>query len=107
MGTQTQEPCGSLKENLTCTSVSAQYADVGVPIKLRPSATVGNLETECCGAPALSIRPWQGENCSCGCEVIITQTICMRIPVIYDTVADIGEITVNCKKNSNCGFSTL
>ncbi|MEG1687102.1 MAG: hypothetical protein RR022_02945 [Angelakisella sp.] len=98
----TQTSCGDQKENTTCTSVSAQYMDVSVPIWLRPFATVGTLKTECCSEPVLSLRSCQGTNGSCGCELTITQTICVRIPVEYDTYAEVGEPLVCCKKSQPC-----
>ncbi|MEG0369998.1 MAG: hypothetical protein RR593_08360 [Hungatella sp.] len=94
-----QESCTCPEAQVTCTGVSAYYADLSVPIKIRPYAIVGNLETVCCGDPIISCRTGQGNNGSCGCEITITQTICIRIPVEYGTLADIGDTCISCKKN--------
>lgn len=102
MNEQTQEACSHEKEGLTCTSITSQYADVSVPLKLKPYAVVGKLATECCGDPVIALRQCQGVNCSCGCEITITQTVCIRIPVKYGVEADISDTAILCKKNLNC-----
>ncbi|SHK44175.1 hypothetical protein SAMN02745243_02955 [Hespellia stercorisuis DSM 15480] len=99
----TQESCGHQKECSTCTSVTSHYAAVSVPLKLHPYATVGELEMECCGEPVITLRPSQGTNSSCGCELTVTQTICVRIPLEYGTTADVGETSAICKSKPNCG----
>lgn len=102
MNEQPQALCAEKQQPITCTSVTSQYADVSVPLKLSPYANVGALVTECCGEPVLALRPCQSGNCSCGCEITITQTICIRIPIEYGTAADVGGTTAICKKNCNC-----
>lgn len=102
MNEQPQESCVDVRENLTCTVVTSQYADVSVPMKLKPYANVGELVTECCGEPVIALRSCQGANCSCGCEITITQTICIRIPMEYGTETDVGDTTAICKRNPNC-----
>ncbi|MEG2002785.1 MAG: hypothetical protein RR107_06815 [Clostridia bacterium] len=87
------------ENNDTCSSESAQYATVSVPINLKPYGNVGNVKTECFGQPTVTFAPRQGVNGSCGCEIVITQTICIRIPIEYGTVAQIGSTCFNCKKN--------
>ncbi|MEG0036222.1 MAG: hypothetical protein RR147_03815 [Oscillospiraceae bacterium] len=96
-----QELCGCERENLTCTSTTSQYADVSVSLKLKPYAIVGKMSTECCGEPVIALRPCGSG--SCQCEITITQTVCVRIPIEYGTEADIGETKTNCKKNCGCG----
>lgn len=103
MDTQKQEYCAFKNENNNCTSVSSHYSDVRVPVNLKSYATVGDLVTQCCGEPTVSICPTKVGMCSCGCEIVITQTVCVRIPVEYGTVADVGKTTVRCKGNAGCG----
>ncbi|MEG0830641.1 MAG: hypothetical protein RSD88_08660 [Anaerovoracaceae bacterium] len=86
---------------LTCTSVHSQCAEVSVPLELKPYATLGELETECCGEPIITLHQNQGSTCSCGCELTITQSVCIRIPLEYGTKADVGETTSCCKRTSN------
>lgn len=103
MEEQKQESCVSPNSDTsTCTNISTQHVDVGVPIKLKPYAIIGEVETVCTGNPVVSLRGGQGVNCchccGCGCEIMITQTIAIKIPVTYGTSADVGETIVNCKK---------
>lgn len=102
MNEQKQEACSREKESLTCTSITSQYADVSVPLKLMPYAVVGKLVTECCGEPVVALRQCQGSSTSCGCEITITQVVCTRIPVEYGVEADVGDTAVICKKSLNC-----
>lgn len=94
-----KEGCMNHNKTTTCTSVSVQNADVSVPIKFKPFTTVGVPQTTCCGEPTITIRPNQGPNCCCSCDILITQEICIQIPIEYSTVVDIGESCANYKKN--------
>ncbi|MEG0144933.1 MAG: hypothetical protein RR739_02590 [Clostridia bacterium] len=94
--------CACEQDGLNCTSVAAQYVDVSVPLKLKPYAIVGDLTTECCGEPVVSLRPCPGGNCCCGCEITITQTLCVRIPVRYGANADVGDATSLCLRAPHC-----
>lgn len=98
---QPQDDCARQDKNFTCTSISSQYSDVSLPIKLRPYVSVGDLKTECVGEPIVALRASHNATCSYGCEITITQTICMSIPIEYGATADIGEAVANCKKCPN------
>lgn len=102
MGNQAQEPCDRQNDGITCTNVSTQYADMSVPVRLKPYAIVGEVETECCGDAVITQRQCQGSVCPCGCEMTITQAVCIHIPIEYGTNAEIGDTVVVCKKTSGC-----
>lgn len=95
-----QESCTHRIQSLTCTSIASQYADVDIPIKLKPYAHLGEIETECCGEPVIEMRQNHGRGC--GCEIVVTQKVCIRIPIEYGMAAHIGEIAASCKKNFSC-----
>lgn len=79
-----------------CTKIGYQYADVSVPVELKPNVKIGKIETECCGEPLVCCT----ENpAGKGFEALITQKICIKIPIKYNVCADIGETQVNC----DCG----
>lgn len=79
----------------TFTGVGVQYADVSLHIKAKPHAGIGMITADCCGEPTVAVH----QACSdTGCEIIITQSICIRIPVLYSTTAEVEELTVSCKK---------
>lgn len=82
-----------------CSKINYQYADIGVPVKVTPYAKVGRIKTECVGEPTVQC----GDNCSKrkdGCEVFISQNICVRIPIEYGAATRVGEPVINCGK---CG----
>ena len=78
-----------------CFKVSYQYADISVPVEIKPTATVGDIEVECCGDSIITRK----EKCGNSCEIIISQKICIKIPVSYNVSAKVGESAVNCKSN--------
>lgn len=79
-----------------CLRISTQMADVSLPVRLRPSAVIGEIRTECCCEPSVSVRPL---GCGrCGCEIVITQTVCISIPVEYGAEAQAGDPMVICRR---------
>lgn len=95
MDEHTEQICVCPDESVTCTSVSAQYADINIPIKAKPYASIGTVTTDCCGEPIVTVR--QACGC-CGCEITITQSLCIKIPVVYGTTVEVGKFEVNCKE---------
>ena len=89
------ECCGA-DAGTACTGVAAQLVDVSLPIKIKPSAVVGEIDTECCGEPVVTIR--QSTCCGKGCHIIITQSICITIPVEFSADAEEGEISAVCRR---------
>ena len=91
------------KEHHACTRVTYQYAEVSVPVKVKPIAKVGKIETQCCGNPIITDHMKKDDDCECKgvCELEITQTICVKIPIEYCAITDIGENKVKCGDVSN------
>ncbi len=85
------------QNNSTCVSVGSQCAQVSLPVNLKPYALLGEIKTECCGEPNISLRT----GCSGKYEMIITQTICIKIPIEYGACVRTGGIYVNCNQNTN------
>lgn len=94
------EDCRCECSGSTCQSTVAQFADLSLPVKLKPYALLGRASTTCCGDPVVTIK--QSCSCTAGCEIIITQGICISIPVEYGTVIDPGELIVYCRKSPCC-----
>lgn len=70
-----------------------QYADISVPIELEPHVEVGNVDTECCGEPDVAcIR----NECGNICEVVITQKVCVKIPLRFCVTACERESSISC-----------
>lgn len=81
-------PC----DGKSCTKVSYQSADVSVPIEIKPDVTVGRIEVECCGEPVVK----RGGSCHNSCDVVISQKICVKIPLKYDVCTKVGDSVVEC-----------
>lgn len=98
----TENKCIPQYESTTCTSVVSQCADVSVPIKLKPYVLIGKVAAECCGEPIITLRQNQVVNCSCTCEITITQTVCMRVSLEYGTEIDVGDTRSTCASTLRC-----
>lgn len=89
--------CARESREVTCTAVSAQYADVSLPVQVKPYAVVEQVETVCCGDPVVAVR--RASDCGCtGCEITITQSVCVRLSVKYGTDAEAGDVMVSCRQ---------
>lgn len=108
------------KPEHACNRVNYQYADVSVPVKVKPFAKVGKIDVECCGEPVIYYKKGGCfENGSCEdrpydkeelvdfdkkpgkhdiCEILIKQTIYVKIPIQYGAFVDVGDEYVQCGK---------
>ena len=86
-----EQPC----KCSSCSATGYQYADISIPIEICPDISIGQIETECCGAPTIVCCEY---NC-CYCEVILNQKICIKIPVKYNVTAIAGESCICCDCN--------
>ncbi|MEG0874911.1 MAG: hypothetical protein RSB05_03350 [Clostridiales bacterium] len=102
MAEKKQHDCGCEKENSTCLNKTAHYAEIGLPLNIIPYATVKKVSTQCCGEPI--IAPFSSQS-PCGCDIFITQALCIRVEVEYGSTVNQGDATVNCKPNSTCADS--
>ncbi|MEG1743053.1 MAG: hypothetical protein RR246_02690 [Clostridia bacterium] len=80
-----------------CSKISYQYAKIGVPVEIKPNVSVGKITSDCCDEPIVCCK----SRCDNSCSIIISQNICIKIPIKYDIGADIGESFVTCE-NKNC-----
>ncbi|MBQ7033946.1 MAG: hypothetical protein IJN25_09865 [Clostridia bacterium] len=71
-----------------CVKTEHQKADVSVPIQLKPKATIGDIVMECCDEPEVKCHEDKHKNV---CEVIVTQKVCIKIPIRYQISACAGE----------------
>lgn len=82
-----------------CTNISYQYAAVSLPVEIKPTAKMGEIEVECLGDPFMECRE---NRCKKTCEVTILQNIRVRIPITYKVVACAGDATVECCCDEPC-----
>ena len=76
-----------------CVKTGYQYANVSVPIELKPSTKIGDIVVECCSEPVVDCCENKCEN---KCEITVTQKVCIKIPIHYQIDACVGESVINC-----------
>lgn len=77
-----------------------QYADITIPVELKPEAVIERLETICCGEPAVSCCQYPESNT---CEVTVTQTISTRISLRYNVCAGIDSVEMTSRTEHGSG----
>lgn len=82
-----------------CKKIGYQYADISVPIELKPNATIGCIESECCGEPSVYCKENYTGN---SCEITVTQKILIKIPVEFNVIACVGEEQISCGDDDPC-----
>ena len=105
-----------LKENIvnqedeTCSATGYQSSTVCVPVTVTPFARVGATATSCCGDPVISSSTRRCTGSRNGsCSFIISQRICVTVPVEFGASAAVDSVYVSCDDASaediceNCG----
>lgn len=86
------------KKTKPCRKNTHQYTDIVLPVKLEPVTIVGEITTECCGEPSVVCK----NSCDCNnnnvCELVITQTICVVIPIEFGVKSVAGKSSIKCKE---------
>jgi len=85
------------KKPRPCRKNAHQYTDIVLPVKLEPVTIVGEITTECCGEPSVVCK----NTCDCHnnnvCELVITQTISVVIPIEFGVNSVAGKSSIKCK----------
>ena len=93
----TYPACDDYKEDVCCENdcknVGYQYADISVPIEICPETNVGRIETECCGEPYIEC---ESEPCGANLNIIITQSVKIKIPVKFGIRTIEGNGYIKC-----------
>ena len=76
-----------------CSTVNYQYANISIPVEVRPKATTGEITIECCEEPTVECC---NNECGNSLDIVITQKVCIKIPVRYQIEACAGEETITC-----------
>ena len=87
----------------SCTAYTYQSAAVSVPITVRPKVSTGNISTFCCGEPSLTPSPFE-ISCSTKsgtCHFVLTQNICIEIPIEFSADACSGCPRIECGEVSS------
>ena len=76
-----------------CSKTGSRFVDVKVPISLKSEPNIGRVEVECCGEP--TVQCVDNECCESS-EIMVTQKICVKIPIQYKVTATMGESCISC-----------
>lgn len=82
-----------------CVKSGYHYADISVPIELKPNTALGEVVVECCGEPDVDCCEDQDGD---RCEITVTQKVSIRIPLYYQVVACLGDSRIDCDRGSGC-----
>ena len=96
-------------EPKSCTAIAFQSAVVSVPVLVKPKATAGEISTFCCGEPRITTFPHYKAACGPkqdGCSFILTQKLCIEIPIEFSADAFAEFPRVECKgaDDKKCEF---
>ncbi|MBP3702247.1 MAG: hypothetical protein J6I65_00530 [Lachnospiraceae bacterium] len=94
------KPC-DCQSSKGCMKTGYQYADINIPIDLKPNTTIGEIESECCGEPAVHCKENTIGNT---CEITITQKVRIKIPVTFNVIACVGDEQINCFCEDCCHY---
>lgn len=85
------KPCD--KKDHDCEGCGYQFADVSIPIEICPAADLGEITTECCGEPSVFC---ESEPCGNNCNIVITQSVKIKIPLKVGIRAIVGNSFISC-----------
>ncbi|MDF2943194.1 MAG: hypothetical protein K0S01_2052 [Herbinix sp.] len=88
-----KEKCkNEMEACITCERTMHQKAKVSLPISIEPFVVSGKIKARCCGDPKVSI------DCKDNCSYVITQEICIEIPLKFGVSTEINEEYVECEE---------
>ena len=76
-----------------------ENAEVFLPISIDPSVTVGKIKTECVGEPIVICGK---DECKHTCKLLVTQKLCIKIPLIYSVVVCVEDESIKCCTDPRC-----
>ncbi len=76
-----------------CTTLNYQYANISVPVEVKPKTTTGDVTIECCDEPVIECCT---NECKDGLDIVITQKVCIKIPIRYQIETCVGEESIKC-----------
>lgn len=82
----------------TCHTVNLQYAEISIPVELKPNAFIGGMEVECIEVSQTNEPTTYSEEREPDgtCSILVTQTLHLKIPVTYKISTCIGNPDINC-----------
>ncbi|MGN1443392.1 MAG: hypothetical protein ACI4XE_06035, partial [Acutalibacteraceae bacterium] len=92
-----REECDCTQDS--CVKAGYRYAEISVPIELKPNTALGEVVVECCGEP--DIDCCEDKNAE-RCEITVTQKVSIKIPIYYQVAACMGDSTIDCDCDTYC-----
>jgi hypothetical protein len=87
-----EEHCENEEETIiTCEKNVHQKAKVSLPISVEPFVVAGKIKARCCGNPKVLI------DCRDNCSYVITQEICIDIPLKFGVLTEIKDEHIECE----------
>jgi len=87
-----KEKCENEMESIiTCEKTVHQKAKVSLPLLIKPFVVAGKIKSKCCGNPKVSI------DCKDNCSYVITQEICVEIPLKFGVFTAVKDEFVECE----------
>jgi hypothetical protein len=86
----------------TCEAAAYQPLSVSVPVTVRPFVNKGSPTTYCCGEPIVDLVSAECEEIDEGaCSFVITQKLCVKVPITFGATASVGSTFVQCGQATN------
>lgn len=86
-------PCDAARQTGGCDRTIVQCVDISAPVTLTPTTSVGTVTVACQGLPTVTCTTdMDGTSCS----VVMTQQVCVSIPVQYGVELTAGQSTIAC-----------
>ena len=81
-----------------CIAVTYQSAAVSVPVTVQPKVSTGHINTFCCGEPIITPSSYKitCNQKSGGCSFVLTQNICVEIPIEFSANACVDSPRIIC-----------
>lgn len=88
--------CGGEEKGRQCSGCDktvVQCVDVDAPVILTPTATIGTVVVSCQGTPCVTCTT---DPSGTSCSVVMTQQVCVSIPVRFGVALTSEEPTISC-----------
>jgi hypothetical protein len=94
-----KDNCEKEKDSIiTCEKTVHQKTKVSLPISVEPFVIPGRVRARCCGTAKVTIEPFN--ECKENCNYVITQEICIEIPLKFGVSTEIKDSFIECEAPS-------
>ncbi len=94
------------ENNIGCTETCYKDINVSIPVTIKPFGKIGNVKTKCLeGSIICKNNSHHCPDTEDSCKYVITQKICVEIPVVFGASVEAEEAFIDCdcqKKQPDC-----